>query len=121
MRADKKILLLAGKGLSTNIVFHAINSQYEVAVVLEQKESSKKFLKRRIKKLGFFTVAGQVLYQAIIVPMLKKWSAGYIQSLIDNNGIDSGPIKMEIVYEVPSVNDSSVVDLIKKIAPDVVV
>lgn len=120
MATDKKILLLAGKGLSTNIIFHDLQQQFGLsAVVLENKEPTAKFLKRRVKKLGLIEVAGQLLFQVIAVPMLKFFSANYSNTLISN--IPAGDIAHEKLHEVNSINDASVAELLKNIAPDLVV
>ena len=69
---DKRILLLGGEGESTNIVFHFLNEKFNlVQAIVEQPESKKVFIKRRIKKLGYLTVFGQILFQLFIVKILK--------------------------------------------------
>ena len=83
MSKENKIIILAGKGESTNILFHSISKAYTVEqVILEKPIDKKTFLKRRIKKLGFITVFGQVIFQIIIVPVLKKMSSLRIVEII---------------------------------------
>ena len=68
----KKIVLLAGKGESTTIVFNSINQNFGVtAAIIEERESTKLFLKRRVRRLGIVTVFGQILFQ-ILVSYLDK-------------------------------------------------
>ena len=71
----KKIVILAGKGDSSKIVFNALDSQFGIEkIIVEDKENTKKFIKRRIKRLGIFTVVGQILFQLIIGKFLGSTS-----------------------------------------------
>ncbi len=122
MNNDKKILILAGKGFSTNVIFQAIHQVFGVhAIVLEQKEPTKKFLQRRIKKLGYFETAGQLAFQALVVPVLRSSASKYVQSLREKQEIQEKPIHHKKLYEVTSVNELSVAQIIQDISPDVVV
>ncbi len=117
----KKILLLAGHGSSTNIVFHALSKEFKtVHAILEQKEKTSVFLKRRIKKLGYLEVGGQILFQLIIVPVLNVFSSRH-QTILKSQGMDAHDIPATDKTEVLSINDSVVADLLAEITPDVVV
>jgi len=68
----KKIVILAGIGNSSNIVFNYISKYFEVDKIIFEKHVSKtKLLKRRIKNLGILTVIGQLLFQILASPILK--------------------------------------------------
>ena len=72
---NKKIVLLAGKGESTTIVYNSINQNFAVtAAIIEERESTKLFLKRRVRRLGLVTVVGQILFQIIIATPLTYFS-----------------------------------------------
>jgi methionyl-tRNA formyltransferase len=122
MKSDKKILLLAGRGLSTNIIFHHIHDLFGIhTVILEESESKKKFLQRRIKKLGAFEVAGQLLFQALMVPVLKRTASNHIQNLLNNASLKTGDIDVDPLYQVASVNDPSVLKLVEDMDPDLII
>lgn len=86
----------------------------ECEIVFEQLESRKGFIKRRIKKLGIITVAGQILFQAIGVPVLRKLSARRIEQIKADFGINTEPVTG---HEVFSLNSSETIDLIKTLNP----
>jgi methionyl-tRNA formyltransferase len=113
---------LGGKGISTNIVFHSINANFGInAVIIEEKESVKKFLKRRIKKLGIFTVIGQVLFQVLTVKPLHAMSRKRIDEIMMENSMETAEIFHEKLKEVKSVNSDETIELLKKINPDLVI
>ncbi len=119
---NKVIVLLAGEGSSTNIVFNALNKVYGIhTVILEQGESRKLFIKRRIKRLGFITVAGQIMFQFIIVPILNIVSKRSIASILQKNALDIAAIPDKKIERVTSVNEARVATLIARLAPDVIV
>ena len=122
INSNKKIILLAGDGVSTNAVFHAVNSFNSIQMVLmEEKENTKTFLKKRVKKLGFFKVVGQVLFQIIIIPVLHRSSSKYIRNILQKENINSEAIPADKIKRVPSINNAVVIDIIQKISPDVVI
>ena len=47
----RRIVMLAGKGVSTNILFHSLKNDFHIqAVILEDAVPAKEFLKKRNKK-----------------------------------------------------------------------
>jgi methionyl-tRNA formyltransferase len=113
-----RVVMLAGPGDSTNIVFNAIEPDL---VILEERVSQLRLIRRRIKKLGLGIVVGQVLFRAIIVPLLRNLSKKRIQEIKRKNGLDDSPIPSDKVIFVHSVNDDSTVMALKGANPDVVV
>jgi hypothetical protein len=68
-----RVALLGGRGRSSRIVFHALHSESEVrTVVIEDPVPRAVFLQRRIKRLGWRRVAGQVLFTQLVVPILSR-------------------------------------------------
>lgn len=118
----KKVVLLAGEGTTTNIVFNALNKEFNVVTaIVEQKEKTSVFLKRRIRKLGYVNVAGQILFQLIAVPVLQLFSNSQHNSVLRSGELSSSCIPGIQKTEVISINNSLVTELITKINPDVVV
>ena len=63
------IVLLAGQGEPTHIIYHGLRRDFEIArVILEDPVPRGQFLKRRLKKLGARKVAGQIFFRALMVP-----------------------------------------------------
>ena len=72
---NKKIVLLAGQGESTSILYNSIcRNNNIVNVIVENPVPMHKFLYRRVKKLGVFTVLGQVLFVTFVSRILKMTS-----------------------------------------------
>lgn len=77
--------------------------------------------KRRIKKLGFFRVAGQVLFSATVVPFLKLFSRKRIAEIKSKYSFDETPLPAGNKKHFSSVNEDACVQLLKELNPDVVV
>ena len=66
------IILLAGKGASTNIIYNAIKDSVVIEkIILEEPLSRKVLFKIRARKLGLIKAIGQVLFSLIITSALK--------------------------------------------------
>jgi methionyl-tRNA formyltransferase len=119
---DKKIVLLGGEGLSTNVVFNSVNDNFNVTLaIIEKPESRSLFLKRRIKRLGLLTVAGQVLFQLVIVKMLNAFSKKRRKEIITTNALNISKIPDNKLKRVTSVNSQEVLELLKTINPDLII
>ena len=119
---DKRILLLGGEGESTNIVFHFLNEKFNlVQAIVEQPESKKVFIKRRIKKLGYLTVLGQILFQLFIVKFLKLSSGKRKKEIIRQFNLNNSEINKDKLANVSSVNHKSTIELIQNMNPDLII
>lgn len=119
---NKKIVLLAGQGFSTHAVYHAITEALPIAhVIIENPVDKKTFLKRRIKKLGFITVVGQVLFQAFVVPLLERGARKRKQQIMAETGLNGNAIPAQLVTPVPSVNDAQTIALLQQWQPDLII
>jgi folate-dependent phosphoribosylglycinamide formyltransferase PurN len=119
---NKKIVMLAGEGASTNIIYHAINSIYPIcSVIIEEKEDTRNFVKRRIKKLGIMTVIGQIFFQFFIMRMLSIFSIKRINAIIKENQLKASRIPANKIKRVTSINDESVKEILQQINPEVVI
>jgi methionyl-tRNA formyltransferase len=117
-----KIILLGGKGLSTRIVFHALQKRYkQIIAVVENPESKRLFLKRRVKRLGLWKVIGQVLFQVLVVKTLEFWSAKRTQEIITMNNLNVRPIPGDRLYLVSSVNGKETLELLNRFSPDLII
>jgi methionyl-tRNA formyltransferase len=117
-----RIVMLAGKGISTNILYHSLKSDYNIeAVILENGVPTKEFLKKRIKKLGLWKVAGQVLFQISIAKILNVTSQKRKKEILKNYQLNDDPIPSEKVLRVDFVNDAQCISLLQKINPEIVI
>lgn len=114
------ILMLAGEGDSTVIVYNALKKTFQdVEILLEDPVPASQLVRRRVKKLGYITVFGQILFQVLVVPALKRKSKTRIDQIIQDNNLDLTPIPQ--FTKIDSVNSETARQIIKDQAPRVVV
>lgn len=119
---DKNIILLGVEDDTTKAVFNALNNQFGVRLaIIENRESLKIFLRRRIKKLGIIIVVGQVAFQLIIVKVLKLLSKKRYNTIIKENNLILDKIPVNKIKYVSSINNISTIALIKTINPDLII
>ena len=120
--SDQKIVLLAGKGISTHILYNALIHDFTIAaILLEEPVSKRQFLKKRIKKLGLLKVTGQILFQLLIVPLLNCFSGQRKKEIMAQNGMDDKAIAPEKITQLVSVNDPTCIQILQQLQPDLVI
>ena len=106
----KRLVLLASPGEATNISFNALQSFFPpMAVVLEQPLPRTQFLRRRVHKLGWGTVVGQLLFQGTILPWLRKTAAPRKTKILRDFSLNPAPIPASDITHVDSVNSDSAI------------
>lgn len=118
----RRIVLLAVEGEPTCMAFHVLERELGLAhVILEPPQSRVQLLRGRLKRLGFFTVAGQLLFQVAISPLLRRAARRRVAQIQEQLGLDTSPIQHASVKRVSSVNDANAIAMLKELKPDVVV
>lgn len=118
----RRIVMLVGKGDSTNILFHSLKNEYDiVAVILEDAVSTKEFLNKRIKKLGIWKVTGQVLFQLSVSKILNRISSARKKEILEKYDLDDSKIPSEKVIKIDSVNNPKCISLLQKLNPEIVI
>lgn len=103
MQSD--LVMLAGQGRSTRIVFWTLDRVFGVErVILENSVSRRKLLRRRAEKLGMLTVLGQVAFQGLVQPLLQSRSEKRIREILDELELDDRPIPEHKIIRTESVN-----------------
>ncbi|MBA3926646.1 formyl transferase [Listeria rustica] len=116
-----KIMMLAGNKSSSHLVYQKINKTSPIStVVMEGSLSKKGMLKMRRKRLGLRTVVGQVLFQLVCLPILKRAARGRTQQIIRNEALDMAPIPESEIQRVSSINDEETIAAIQLEAPDLI-
>jgi len=120
--AKKKLVMLAGKGVATNILYNSLKEEYEIlAILLEEPVPVIQFLKKRIKKLGLRKVAGQIMFQLSIAKYLHWVSLKRKKEILKNFGLDDTPLPEQKINHLKSINDSETILLLQKLRPDLVI
>jgi folate-dependent phosphoribosylglycinamide formyltransferase PurN len=118
----KKIVILAGSGKSTNIVYNALSKDFDIEkVIIEEPIPRIEFIKRRIKRLGLIRVFGQILFELMVVPYLNVISYKRMQEIKKQYGLCDKPVDESKTIRVKSVNADETIVLLKNINPDIVV
>ena len=113
-------MLLAGPGYSTDIVANYLSSRVpDLVVVVENAQSRVEMARRRARRVGWLPVIGQVLFVALLLPVLRRRGArrrGVIFRLASADTTHRVPSR-----RVPSVNASETVALLASLQPAAVV
>ncbi len=117
------IIILGTNCDATRIIYHyLIKNKFNInAVVLEEPIAKIPFLKRRAKRLGYPTVLGQVAFQGLVVPYLKRTSAKRMQAIEAQYGFNKTAIPTNITQQIASVNSSACRIILKALQPRIVV
>jgi folate-dependent phosphoribosylglycinamide formyltransferase PurN len=114
--------MLAGRGMSTDILYNSLRSEFDIhAVILEKPVNRKDFLVKRIKKLEAWKVFGQVIFQLFIVRILDIRSSKRKKEILNEYGLDESSLPADKVINVSSVNDPATIKVLKEINPEIVV
>lgn len=118
----QRIVLLAGKGLSSRVMYNALANDFDVvAVIQEDPPSRRHLLTRRIRKLGLGKVAGQLLFMVYDRAVLQGRQQGRIDELIQRYELNTDNPPDAIVETVESVNSTQVINALHRHRPSAVV
>jgi folate-dependent phosphoribosylglycinamide formyltransferase PurN len=118
----KGLVLLAQDSTSTRVVYNYLRERSEVLrVVIEDSVPRRRLLARRLERLGLKTAAGQVLFQLVAVPVLTLSSRRRITEIKHVHRLDESPIDPAVVTRLRSINTDEARDLLRALAPGVVV
>lgn len=119
---QRRIVILAGKGVSTHILYNSLKDDYNIeTIILEKPVPAIKFLKKRIKRLGIGKVIGQVLFHLSIAKYLDIISVRRKKEILKFYGLNDLAIPSEKVILLKSVNDDECISLLQKINPELVI
>lgn len=118
----KKIVILAGPGESTDILFHALDQEFGVhRIIVEEPVSQQQLLKRRAEKLGWSTVAGQIMFKLLVAVPLTRSSQERLRAIKQREGLNDRPLPEDRVIRVSSVNSPECIAQLQQLNPDVIV
>jgi formyltetrahydrofolate hydrolase len=119
---SKNIIILGRQSSSTIILYNTLSLIHDVKyVILENEESKRLFIKRRIKKLGLIRVLDQVLFISFYSKFLKIISKKRISAIIKLNNVLTDPIPESKIIKVESVNSQKVIEILKNSCQDYVI
>jgi folate-dependent phosphoribosylglycinamide formyltransferase PurN len=118
VRSD--IVILGGETLWTNALANALRRHFgDIPVIIEDKESTELFLRRRIRRLGLLAVIGQVAL-GVVARLLRPLIRRRERVMLASNALDTTPIRTGII-RVASANDLSTTTILDELGAKVVV
>lgn len=116
-----KIFYLCGDDINSKIIYSFLNKKYEVVGIIQDVPvSNSKFIKKRIRKLGFFKVLNQLIFIGLIVPFLKIESKRRAKEILDKIKIESPSTFTGPFFNI-SVNNLESINIIDSTQPDLIV
>jgi len=121
-KSGRKIVVLAGPGESTQILFHFLDKEFGIdSIIVEKPVGQQQLLRRRGEKLGWATVAGQILFK-LIVSIPLAWRARARKTAIKKQyQLNDQPLPTARLIEVSSVNSPECIAELQRIQPDVII
>ena len=118
---NDQLALLCGPGDSSAAMANALAREFgEIPILVEAKEPRPRFLRRRVRRLGLATVAGQVAFAAL-TPLLRRRGRGRIAAILAESGLDLDRTRLAQADRTASVNDSATVAWLRRRRPKVIV
>jgi folate-dependent phosphoribosylglycinamide formyltransferase PurN len=116
------IVLLAGEKPSSRMVAHALLAEFPLErIIFEADVPRLEFLRKRAKRLGVFTVLGQLMFQATVPPLLARSSRQRIAEIKSSRDLDDSPLPEALITRVSSANSPETIERLRQLRPKVVV
>jgi methionyl-tRNA formyltransferase len=117
----EKIVMLVGDTDTSRIMYNALKNKFNIIQIIQEKpESTRKFIQRRIQRLGLATVIGQIAF-ILFNKQISKKSLPRIAEIKQTANLNDCEYDREIFLEVESVNSKLVIKKLKELNPDAIV
>ncbi len=117
------VVVLGGRGPGTGAVVRALEESLagraSVLTVLEESPDRLALARRRARRLGWWTVAGQVAFLQLVLPVLRMESRRRSAEIARDSGLRLGAVDGAVL--VGSVNDEGTRRVLRAAQPAVVV
>ncbi|WP_298499408.1 formyl transferase [uncultured Algibacter sp.] len=118
----KKIIMIVGDWNYPKMVYHNLQSEFNIEnIIIDNGESTSTLIKRRIKRLGFIHVIGQLLFRVIAVSYINATSKKRFKEIFNKHHIKEAEFELEKTTKVSSINSDEGRKLLNKLNPDIVV
>jgi phosphoribosylglycinamide formyltransferase-1 len=120
MNQTPKIVLVCSDGDSTRAIAGALEKKFgPITLVMENSISKWLMTKRRVKRLGLLTTAGQLAFILAVTPVLRRAGRGRIAEIEKRHGL--GKSFDSPIISVDSINSDQAIEAIRNLSPDVIV
>lgn len=115
------VLFMGQDAPLTRAVVHALEADFpDLHVMFEDPVPRREFLQRRIRRLGWATVAGQVLFAKLATPVLRRGARARIDEIVREHRLDESEVARNVI-RVSSVNSDEARSVIQRLNPSVIV
>ena len=120
--SEISIVLVCTDCTNTRILYHGVKEEIAFShIITESPVTKKTLIKRRIKKQGWWTTFGQLIFQAGIVPLMRRLSAGKVNQILTTKRLSTLPLPGDKIIHVASVNGEEFTNAIHAINPDLII
>lgn len=117
-----RVAILGGDHSPTRIVYHRLGRTYpDLRLILEEGVPPQQLIRKRIKKLGLLHVLGQLAFQVLIAPILRRLARERLRQITARFDLSDAPIDASVVTRVRSANSLETMQALAEYAPQVVV
>lgn len=103
----------------SRMIFHALKEKWDIKkVVFEEPVSWRQKMKFRLKKLGFFSVVGQLLFKVFGTFLLVPFSQRRKQEILEQYGYRIEAIPEALIIQLPDVHGGDWISLLSTYSPD---
>jgi folate-dependent phosphoribosylglycinamide formyltransferase PurN len=120
MNNGQSIVILGGRSILSYLLINHLAERFNVSQVIFEQAHAKKMIQYRLKKLGAWTVAGQLIFLVLDRLVIQRHSQKKIGVLLAGKDV-SAPDARIPTREVESVNQADVADAIRTLNPAAVV
>lgn len=118
----KKIIMICSQSNSSKYLYNNIVKSHSISkVIIVQKEKRFVFLKKRIRKLGFGKVIGQMLFLIYTRLFLRKKAIKRICEINKDFNLGNHEIPLSKVKYIESVNSLEMEKLLEQQNPDLII
>ena len=118
-----RLVVLATGGTPTDMMVNFLDDAGfpPAAVLVEPAQSRLTMLRRRARHLGWRTVLGQLLFLALVPPVLRRRSAARLAAIKECHGLRPDLLLSGRVRLISSVNAEETRDFLREFKPNVIV
>ncbi|WP_377878822.1 formyl transferase [Algibacter miyuki] len=114
--------MLTSNGPSSYNMYNGLKNDFDIShVIVEGSGSIKTFLKKRVKRLGYIRVFGQILFSKLLLPFLKWESKQRVHEITETHQLQFEDFDLDKKINVPSVNSEECIKYLQQINPDIVI
>ncbi len=114
--------MLTGPAISSRFMYNGLAKDLEIhTVIRETPVPMKTILKNRAKRIGWISVAGQIAFGVLMLPIIRNFSKTQKEKVIRKLGLSDLAVSDEKLVDVLSVNSKESIELLQEINPDIVV